>query len=328
MLLLSLILWGLAAVLEWTAVVAFVRGDVFTALEFHGLAALVQTLAAWCMMPVRYRKPVVWALAWLLGVSACIPVLSWFGLLLAFLPGLYWPRDHELTDWEEQPALDLPYQAIAVDSRAVQRRGGLAAVLLRDETQWRVRAVMATRYLGDRHAVPVLRLALKDSVDEVRLLAYSLLSAKERRIDTAIQDLGDESVDMPARLHMDAGCRDEQIAGLYLEQAELGLAEGAVHRYALEQARQRIEAALAGAPTAQRQFLHGRICLREGRYAEADLALQQAEQLGFDVGKVAPYRAECAFEQGELADVREQLSRLGPQARKAPVLASLVEYWL
>ena len=48
------------------------------------------------------------------------------------------------------------------------------------ETAARVRAVMATRQLSDQYAVPILQVALRDPVDDVRLLAYALLDGKER----------------------------------------------------------------------------------------------------------------------------------------------------
>lgn len=325
---LDALLWVLAALAEAAAASVFVRdpGAAWLPLALHVAAAATLTLAAWRSLPARYRTPWPWSVAFLAGLALAMPVLSWFGLLLALVPGLHWPRRQAPGDWEELPALTLPYQPVRVDARAVQRRGGLAAVLRGDEADWRVRAVAATRYLTDRRAVPILRIALTDATDEVRLLAYSLLSSKERRIDAAIQVLqeagmGDAAAANAARAH-------EQLAGLYLEQAELGLAEGAVRAHALAQARTHIEAALRAGPSASRWFLQARIHLRLGRYPQADAMFAAAEQAGFSVGKVAPYRAECAFGERDVPRIREQLTRLDPHGRRAAVLAAVTEYWL
>lgn len=51
----------------------------------------------------------------------------------------------------------------------------------------RLEAVFATLKLEDRDAVPLLRRALGDSVDDIRLLAYALLDRKEHRLSERIQ---------------------------------------------------------------------------------------------------------------------------------------------
>lgn len=330
---LSALLWILAAILEGAAAwFAFGAGVVaygwLLVAILHIAYAVVLAFGAWLLLPLRYRQPRGWALLYLFCVGLCIPVLGWFGMLLAILPGLIWQRRTKSEDWTSTPDPDLPYKAIEIDPDAIYRRGGLATVVRHDEERWRLRAVMATRYLQDRHAVPVLRSALADPVDEIRLMAYALLNSKTNRIERAVAALRAEAATNPdgdTRTH--AGI-DEQIAALYLEQAELGLVDGAVRTFVLEQALERIDAASKTRLTAPRAFIRGRICLRLQRLPEAEAAFDAAENLGFPGNLVAPYLAESAFERGNYLQVRTQLARLSPQVRRVPLLASLVEYWV
>ncbi|HEU0196754.1 MAG TPA: hypothetical protein VFQ88_06010 [Nevskiaceae bacterium] len=195
--------------------------------------------------------------------------------------------------------------------------------------------MMATRYLADRDAVPILRVALKDPVDEVRLLAYSLLSSKERVIDQILDALRQAQEQMQAAGNeAELGRIEEQVATLNLEKAELGLVEGSVRQFVLKQALEHITAALRERITGSREFIHGRICLRialaDGERDQIDAAehaFAAAEQYGMGADKVAPYRAECAFERGAYELVPAQLQRIEPQTRTIPRLAPVVEYW-
>ncbi|MDE2149240.1 MAG: HEAT repeat domain-containing protein [Gammaproteobacteria bacterium] len=326
-------LWPAALALETVAAWMLFAGGGVTpapAAGAHLLAALLAAAGTYSWLPARYRQPRGWALACLFSVAASIPVLGMLGLLVGLLPALRLPRHAGEDDWEAQPHPELPFKPVEVDPEAVYLRGGLAAVLLHfDDPAWRLRAVMATRRLDDRRAIPILRNALKDPADQVRLLAYSLLNGKQRRLDAAIRQLRRQAPAAPAAAADDVrGVRDEQMAALYLEQAELGLVDGEVRQYVLQQAFECIERALEAGDRAPRRFLRGRINLGLERLDAADADFEAAETLGFSADKAAPYRAEIAFKRYDFEQVCGQLRRLGAQARRVPLLTALVEYWL
>lgn len=191
----------------------------------------------------------------------------------------------------------------------------------------RLQAVMATRQMSDAAAIPILRLALKDPDDDVRLLAYAMLSGKEETINARIkQQLShlDTEQDplMQFQLH-------QRIATDYWEIAYLGLAEGEVLAHALQTARRHAGRALEKQPDgAGSYFLLGRILLRQGHVEQAHTAFVRARELGLPEVELLPYLAEIAFKQRRFHDVRALLGGLDPLARTHPALSGVADYWL
>ena len=102
--------------------------------------------------------------------------------------------------------------------------GGLQDVLRHaPDTEKRMAALFATRRMPPREAIPILKLALRDPADDVRLLAYSMLDKQESeinlRIEAALRQLAAEGAHRTA-LH-------DALARWYWELAYLGLAQGA-----------------------------------------------------------------------------------------------------
>ncbi|MFO6383442.1 HEAT repeat domain-containing protein, partial [Pseudomonas aeruginosa] len=66
--------------------------------------------------------------------------------------------------------------------------GGLQDVLRHaPDPNQRLTAIFATRRMPGKEAIPILKLALRDPADDVRLLAYSMLDQKESRINQRIE---------------------------------------------------------------------------------------------------------------------------------------------
>lgn len=289
----------------------------------HGLAMAPVTFAVYFGLPERYRQNAAAAVVFVYSLSFFVPILGPIGGAIALLLGLYRPHTDNNEDWQRHIP-DLPYKPINVTGDHVFTRSGLNTVLLHfDDPDWRQRAVMASRHLPDRQAIPILKATLTDSSDEVRLLAYSMLSTKEGNLESRIESVS-------ARLNPNGkgpDWVDEALSNLYWEQAYLGLVEGEVHTYVLERALDHINTALELRPTPGRYYLRGRICLRLGRLPESAQALDAAEAGGMSVDDIAPYRAELAFVQKHYDQVSLELARIGPEARQAPVLNALIQYW-
>ncbi|PMZ42773.1 transporter, partial [Pseudomonas sp. GW247-3R2A] len=92
---------------------------------------------------------------------------------------------------------------------------------------------LATRRMPGKEAVPILKLALGDPSDDVRLLAYSMLDKQESDINLHIQIALGELVNANAKT---AGALHGRLARWYWELAYLGLAQGSVLDHVLTQA--------------------------------------------------------------------------------------------
>jgi tetratricopeptide (TPR) repeat protein len=188
----------------------------------------------------------------------------------------------------------------------------------------RLSAILSTRRMAGRDAIPILKLALKDPVDDVRLLAYSMLDAQESGINLKIKQALEE-------LHSAASDRIGQLnaslAQHYWELVYLGLAQGSVLEHMLRCARSHIEQAINSRESADDWLLAGRIALEQRRIDEADAAFAQAHNLGLEAAQVATYRAEVAFIRRRFTEVPVWLAQLHTDDRQRLPFSALARYW-
>ena len=181
----------------------------------------------------------------------------------------------------------------------------------------RQQSVLATLRLRDQEAIPLLRQALQDSEDDVRLLAYALLDRKEEAITARIRLHQRQLVTAePAQRFS----HHSAIAYDCWELIHVGLVQGDVMNYLLQTARTHTEEALVLRPqTAGLQFLLGKLLVRTGELELASEAFRQAEQLGID-SKIVNYQlAEIDFSREHLAGPDGRDGRIQP-----PVVSKLL----
>ncbi len=323
---LDALLWVLAGLCEAAGGWLLFTGWPWLALLAHALCAMAATAAAWLILPPHYHRGLRRAVVYPFVFAFCVPVFGPLGLLVSVLPALYFGRAEPEKDWRDLDQLDLPYKPVELATDIVYLDTGVRRALLIDDVETRVRALRATRNMSGRRAVPILKIALQDPVDEVRLLAYALVDGKLQRIEQGVQALRKELEAHPGDSRFQAKC-EEAIAELYCEEAELGLVEGEVRQQALLQALKAIDVALGVSDTPVRQYLRGRIQLRLGRVEAAAQALHRAEASGLAADRIAPYLAECAFMRRDVGGVRRELARISDSLRQTPVLRAVTEYW-
>ena len=169
-----------------------------------------------------------------------------------------------------------------------------ACASIRDPASRRA-AVLATRRLRDpADATRLLRLALRDQSEEVRLLAHALLEDRERRAYDAIEQLTRELAAAPAERRGPIACL---LAEASLDLCTAGLVSGELESFTLRRARALIEDARAAAPiraSASAALLLGRVLLRQGESRDARAAFEESRRLGAPDPLTAPYFAEIA----------------------------------
>jgi polysaccharide biosynthesis protein PelE len=204
---------------------------------------------------------------------------------------------------------------------------GIRATLGRagSDTKARFDAVLATRRLSAKAAVPLLQLAQRDRCDEIRLYAFSRLERMRNDLERCIEEI------MTALERADERDRAElrlRLAECHWELAYQGLAEGAVLEHALQRARENAAAACrdldghAGA-----HFLLGRILLRLRDPHRARPALQKSVRLGCPAHKAIPYLAECAFQERDLPAVGLLLAKLDARPREGLLFRPVIDVW-
>jgi hypothetical protein len=301
-----------AAGLETLAVLAAIRSAGPLALMLH----LASCGGAALGLHRRLAEgPAGWSLA--LSIALFVPVLGGLGLAAI---GLFAPPCAS----PPEPALvRIPVPGADEATARAERAPAVDAGSPRRDRESRLAAVVAARGRSDPGSVALLRRALEDPDEDVRLLAHALLEAKSRaayrRIHDGTRELGAAPEARRWALH-------RRLAEEYWDLAWLGLARGECLDHALGMARQHARAALADDPArASLHFLLGRIELRRRNAEGAEAALGRAAELGVPAARVRPYLAEAAF----LARRFERVHRLAEAqpASIAPAAERIRRYW-
>lgn len=293
-------------------------------LIIHVLTASAVAILSQQLLPARYASPRLGGVIFLALLCVCLPVLGLFGVCFSIVPSLQ--REPEI---QEQLSLHtalppLPYKPIALQSNNYSSGGIYETLKHADDSEQRSVAVMATQDMQTRMAVPLLRLALRDPDDDVRLLAYGILDKKENQVNAIINALlaasSDKDNDRAAEIK-------QQLAHQYWEMAYLGLAEGDVRLNMLEKAEALLRAVIDDGrhSEASAYLLLGRVQLAMEKPLDARRALQGARLLGVGDSVLAPYMAEIAFMQGDYVQVKKYLEPLDVTDNRS--MSNVLHYW-
>ncbi|MGM0521582.1 MAG: HEAT repeat domain-containing protein [Pseudomonadota bacterium] len=291
----------------------------------HGVGSALLAEGLRRTLPAPYQNPVLGVLVFFCLLLFVLPVVGFLGLAFGLVPALYRAVPQRELHWQPIDFPSLPYQPLAPPrADSVAMREGLTSVLsYSDNSLQRQEAILACRHLPRRQAVSLLRQGLTDPTDDVRLLAYSMLSGIERDLDEQIQSLSAARQDKGDPF----GHHAEALAMLHWEYDYLKLAQGSTARFLLNQALDYLDQAIHCADSAHRQLLRGRLCLALDDAQGAETAFSQCQRLGMHDDDLAPYRAELAFQTRQYASLHAQLAQLSPAAREQPILHPLLEYW-
>lgn len=312
---------GLAAVLGYGSAPALLAAY----LAAHAAASALAAAVLLPLLPPEQRVRPRLAYLFFFSVSFFVPVLGVAGLLGAQLIGRLLPRRarHEEFDLHAAPV----YDPRAGEVAEVHSRSGVRTQLANPEasTEARLRALLAVQSLPARVANPLVREVLSDPSDDLRLVAYGILDAREKAINARIHAASRRLAEgPPAR---ERAVLERQLADLYWELVYQGLVSGDLRDHAAAQARRHLDQALSLEPEDGALWaLCGRLAELEGDYGEAQRAFERARGFGLPESRVLPYLAEVAFRRRAFDEVAALARRLGasPQPQR---IAQVVDYW-
>lgn len=297
---------------------------IYNFLCLHFIACLTAALTIPSVLPANYRGAHVTSFLFIFSVAFFIPLLGMLGLVFGLIPALWKQQQSEpLTDWLLSPERRLPTQT-KNRTRETVSPGQLTGILQHArEGNKRLQALITTLSLETQHALPLLRIALKDTDDNVRLLAFSLLKRKENELSEAIRE---------SMSHLNTDSANERflhhkaLATNIWELAHLETASGPA-LILCDRARTHAEAGLQLQQSdADLQFLLGRILLKGMNYDGARAAFRRANECGIDSRKVMPFLAEIAFHEQRFSDVGSYLEAMQFADGHLP-LNHLAAYW-
>jgi len=297
-----------------TSIYLLFMGEWYSFLASHLISTGFSGLALASFMKVRGTDQ---RGLWLLSVMIIfvIPGFSFIGLPACLVYAASPPKKEEvdLTMVVDVPAL--PFKPLQFDSKLSFSRGGLFEVLERSgDAEKRLIAVMATNRMPPRQAIPLLKIAMRDSVDDVRLLAYSIKDKHESEINERIKELTDglkeSDVENTNPITLEQASALRSLAFAYWELVYLELAEGQIKTFCLKACAENSQRALHRLLDAPVAVLLARAKLALGDTKGANKALDQALSFGIKPEVVAPHRAEIAFVENRFDDVKLSMEEL------------------
>lgn len=319
--------WTWAAVvadfgLVWSPLMASTSlADFWGVLLAHGLVSLVAALATYLLLPSHFRQPRLPVTLLMFCFAFMAPVIGTMGLLLITRTNLSLPQEEARIAVPRSVNLPL-YDVQSTE----QTRGGQSAIRSRMGIEvpnaLRMQSLLTLQAVPSKVSNPILEDLLGDATDDVRLVAFGMLDAKEKIISTEIRH---ESERLSRHLTLEQQYDSlRHLAELNWELVYAGLAQGELRQHILGQARQYAAAALALnlTPGSGIVFLLGRILLEQGEQEGAQKAIEQAITLGQSKTSALPYLAEIAFLRRDFSTVQQimpQLSKLNLASRTRAV---------
>lgn len=291
-------------------------------LGLHACLSLMVAAGAAALIPRRGLFARRRLLLLFLAIGYGLPGLGyitvlWFALLLRRAPEKLDPdRLQQLT----LPDFD-PHQRIGHGFRQAGIRAFLGNTAA--PTDNRLRALVALQNLSGRLTTPLLRSVLADANEDLRLLAYGMLDAREKTLNAAIHDARTRL--SYARDIDDRRLLARKLSDLYWELVHQELVQGDLRRHALDESWRYALEAIDDRDAALALRL-GRIAQQQHRPDVAQTYFERALALGMPGTRVLPYLAELAFEQGDFATTRARLARLAGVS-VLPRLEPVVAYW-
>ncbi|HNJ85904.1 MAG TPA: hypothetical protein PKI88_00035 [Agitococcus sp.] len=291
----------------------------------HALASLAITPVAWTLMPANYKHPRLWVMFLLFSLSFFIPIIGLFGFTIGSLVASrlpYFNNTHQIKI-VHSPEYELPKHNNETGWRSARVRQQLTD---KDTpVELRMKALLSLQNMPARHASSILREALSDSSDDLRLLAYGMLDSREKHITHRIQlalisyqkAISNQERYLPAR----------ELAELYWELVYQNLVQGDMRNFALEQVQKyTTEALKEKVKDAGLWSISGRMWTIRGDYIRATGCFSTAIKQGFPLARAEPYLAELAFLRQDYQTTRRIMKNLSERGGSRPLLMAS-DYW-
>jgi hypothetical protein len=336
--------WWLVLALsaELGAVLYAYSGQQALAFGLHALSAL--GFGAWAADGKVMSRPGPF-------IAACVmvftlPILGALGVAVLIVPA--W---RQLRPAPDDGVVEISLPHVAADSSGSSAQQGAAQVriapapiefvlLSQNTAAKRVASVMALRRMDAQRAVPLLRVALGDTHEDVRLLAYAILERREKelrgRIDSLQEELAkiateSESQELSESLE---GADDKQRAAMlkalteqHWELVHGGFVAGDIEKQTLTAAVRYGHESLLRSPDGSLALLLARIQLRSRKPGSALRYLRAASSLGAANGALAPLYAEVAFLWRRFEVIGPLLAEAGNAPLGRPKLDSVARFW-
>lgn len=289
----------------------------------HTLLCAASALLMQRMLPPNCREPQLAVVVLFFALAFFIPMVGGIALWLIIFAILRWPA---LAERQNFQALNPPEFTLQGDQINVRFGVGGVRARLADHqasSESRLEALLAIKAMPQRLSSSILRSLLDDPEEDLRLLAYGMLDSEEKNINEQINQALNEYRNAEGQK---AGIA-RRLAFLYWELVYQNLVMGDVRSYALGEARQYADEALAAYPQdAGVWVLEGKILGAREDWDGAHAAFLRGQHLGYPSARLTPYLAEHAFRQRQFDQVKSLLQSMDTLTI-ADIMHPVISFW-
>lgn len=289
-----------------------------------GLCAVLAT-CAFVLLPARYRQSKIWAWGLMFNFAFIAPVVGPIGILLIIHFTLI--RKTDTLGQAIPRTIELPVYDVQAHETPRAGQGAIRSRLTTNvPANVRMQSLLTLQVVPSGVANPILEGLLGDATDDVRLVAFGMLDAAEKKLSVQIHR-AQKNLEKPLspKARYD-GYR--HLAELHWELIYQALVQGELRKHVLAEALQCLEAALSlePHPEAGLLFLKGKILLAQGHAQPSELAFKAAMDLGQPPTSVLPYLADLAYQQRAFDQVRAYMRQLMP-LQVSPRTDTIIDLW-
>lgn len=289
----------------------------------HALLCAASAQLMQRMLPSDCREPRLAVVFLFFALAFFIPMAGGVALWLIIFAILRWPA---LSERQNFQTLNPPEFTLQGDQINVRFGVGGVRARLADHTassESRLEALLAIKAMPQRLSSSILRSLLDDPEEDLRLLAYGMLDSEEKNINEQINLALNEYRNTKGQK---AGIA-RRLAFLYWELVYQNLVMGDIRRYALKEAGQYADEALAAYPQdAGIWVLQGKIRGACEDWEGAHAAFLQGQHLGYPTARLTPYLAEHAFRQRRFDQVKRLLQSMD-SLTVGDVMHPVIHFW-
>ena len=299
-------------------------------------------------LPVAYKGESFKQKLFFLVISVFLPVIGMLGITIFVLPALF-EKQHQKPNYLIIQSALLRRKDINDRQNYTRLQADALKHLLHGagRVNQRIKAVKALHNICEPEATATLKTALRDKADDVRLLAYSILTQKEKQLQDAIvnkehqlkqiQELqfqdqllnkSDDNKHILSKNNQTAIHCWKTLANLYwqLVYQRLLLDQDTINN-AETQALQYANSVLNLREDIDMYLLKGRIYLHQNVFQLAQKSFTHAVKAGANAALLHPYFLEIAFQQRNSVKINQWVNNSLKQSRPDYRLSLALDYW-
>lgn len=287
-------------------------------LSAHIIGALLWGAGAVALAPQKTRET-----GWFAGVVALlVPGLGWIvSLATVGLLNLKPPRsvDRTLLVWR-----DRNLRKDSAGNRRIGVGASIAEILRGPDPTKRRSAILASKELDVKQALPLLRKGLQDSDEQVRIYAQNILSGMLESFEGRIKELEKRTAERPADTATAVSLAEQYFELIYLDVA----GDEETSNHLLGKAVNTLEQAAKQSPeNSHIAMLRLRYALRQRDTARAVDALNQLNSMKLDEQMILPWHIELAYQRRDWPETKKLLNRFIQKGYMNPRIEQIARFW-